>query len=91
MAEEPFAASAAQLGEEEQLVRRYLEEARKAHRCWTGSTPSRLQAGGLLTSQCGDVTGRRRSPPPWEAAVQGAVVGAEAHNQPQPRLGTSRH
>lgn len=70
MADEPFAASAEQLGEEEQLVRRYLEEARKAHRCWTGSTPSRLQAGGLLTSQCGDVTGRRRSPPPWEAAVQ---------------------
>ncbi|KAH8028353.1 hypothetical protein HPB51_016176 [Rhipicephalus microplus] len=36
MAEEPFAASAEQLGEEEQLVRRYLEEARKADRCWTG-------------------------------------------------------
>lgn len=36
MAEEPFAASAEQLGEEEQLVRRYLKEARKADRCWTG-------------------------------------------------------
>ncbi|KAL3219111.1 hypothetical protein MRX96_030675 [Rhipicephalus microplus] len=35
MAEEPFAASAEQLGEEEQLVRRYLKEARKADRCWT--------------------------------------------------------
>ncbi|KAL3193201.1 hypothetical protein MRX96_018030 [Rhipicephalus microplus] len=36
MAEEPFAASAEQLGEEEQLVRRYLKEARKVDRCWTG-------------------------------------------------------
>ncbi|KAL3220278.1 hypothetical protein MRX96_029961 [Rhipicephalus microplus] len=36
MAEEPFAACAKQLGEEEQLVRRYLKEARKADQCWTG-------------------------------------------------------
>ncbi|XP_077551529.1 uncharacterized protein LOC144165272 isoform X3 [Haemaphysalis longicornis] len=36
MAEEPCAASAEQLAEEEQLVRRYLKEARKADGGWTG-------------------------------------------------------